>query len=116
MPRPQRRWQPPDPGELRDRVTIQVNAPTRGPTGEPLDNWVTRDTVWAKVEHLSGAVYWQAQQVQAETTLVFTIRYRPDVVSSRCRLVWAGRNFEVKETEDPRSDRVWLIVRGLEVK
>jgi SPP1 family predicted phage head-tail adaptor len=63
-------------GDLRHRVTWQVNAPARTPAsaGQKLNNWTDRGTFWARVEPLSGRELWTARQLQASTTLRITMR------------------------------------------
>ena len=66
-------------GKLDRRVTLQTNSPSQDTTGQPIESWSEIDVVWAEVVPLRGRVLLAAQQVNAEVTAKFLIRYRSDV-------------------------------------
>jgi SPP1 family predicted phage head-tail adaptor len=61
-------------GKLRHRVTIQQNTPTRNAHGEMVDTWADVTTVWGEVKQLDGRENFAAQQFDAKTTTLITIR------------------------------------------
>lgn len=56
---------------------VDVLAPTRATNahGEAIPAWETKAARWAKIEPLSGAELWRAQQVQGEVTHRITVRF-----------------------------------------
>ena len=66
-------------GKLDRRVTLQTNGPTQDTTGQPIESWTEIDEVWAEVVPLRGREFLAAQQVNADVTTRFLIRYRSDV-------------------------------------
>lgn len=74
-------------GELRHRVTIQRNDPTRDTFNAEVDSWNVVDTVWAKVETPTGSQYADWNRDGASLTHKVTIRDRADITPTM-RLVW----------------------------
>lgn len=71
-------------GELRHRVTIQQNTPTRDSYGDVIDSWGTVVTVWAAIEPRTGREQFVggAAQTYAEGTVDIRIRYRTGITQS----------------------------------
>lgn len=77
-------------GKLRHRITIQQdNGTTADASGHATANWQTYATVWASVQPVQGLERWRANQMQAETTHLITIRYLPDV-TTKMRALFQG--------------------------
>jgi SPP1 family predicted phage head-tail adaptor len=58
-----------NPGELRHRVEVQTNTPTKDRTGGEVDSWATTSTIWAEVQTLTGRKLELARQIHAEATI-----------------------------------------------
>jgi SPP1 family predicted phage head-tail adaptor len=73
-------------GRLRHRVEIQGYQETRNAYGQAVRTWVTEGYRWACIEPMTGREYWQAQQVQAQTSHTVTLRYYAGMTAEK-RLV-----------------------------
>jgi len=86
-----------NPGDLRHKIIIQYNAALdqTDDNGNPLEDWQTLMTPYAKRTGLKGKLFYQAAAAQAETDILFTIRYR-DGIKAGMRLIHGIETFEVK--------------------
>lgn len=62
-------------GDLRHRVEVQTNTPTKDSHGGEIDSWATTSTVWAFVQTLTGRKLELARQIHAEATVEIRTRY-----------------------------------------
>jgi SPP1 family predicted phage head-tail adaptor len=61
-------------GQLKHRVTFRIpSGSTSASIEQPL--YTDGQTVWAAVQPLRGREFWQAQQIQSESTVKVTTRY-----------------------------------------
>ena len=63
-------------GKYDVRGTLQQNTPTKDSEGIAADGWYDIATVWASVRGLRGREFFQAAAVNAESTIIVTIRHR----------------------------------------
>lgn len=96
-------------GQLKDRITIQQKAVSRGAMGKEVVTWTDLATVWAQFEPLRGREYFSAKQEQAETNARFWMRYRSDV-APEMRVSFRGKVYDIESVIDYRGQR-----RGLEL-
>lgn len=96
-------------GQLRYRVTIEQLTETQNEYGEPVSDWSPLATVWAEKEDLTGREYYQAQQINAEVTTRFTIRWRDDV-KAKMRLKHSGTLYDIASVQDPDGRQRRLIL------
>lgn len=68
-------------GDLDTRVTIQQKIVTTDPEGLVTETWNDIATVWANLRGLRGREFFQAAAVNAENTVMVTIRYRPGITT-----------------------------------
>ena len=75
------------PGDLRERVTVQVASGTTNALGETVLAWSDSSAVWASVALTAG---------QQETTVThrLQLRYLPGL-NSQMRFAWRGRTLEI---------------------
>ena len=66
-------------GQFRQRITIQNKAGVADATGQLVATWTEFATEWARVEPLTGAERFAAQQVVPMLNYKVTIRYRADL-------------------------------------
>jgi SPP1 family predicted phage head-tail adaptor len=103
----------------RDRpVQLQTRTESTGPTGQVLEGWSPLTTVWATVEVLAGDESWDgaAAQRTAMQRVTFTIRWRPGLSPRGTRVVWEGREYDVKNVaEVGRQDALALTCEAREV-
>lgn len=91
-------------GELRNRVTIQQATETQSDSGAVGQTWANVATVWASYKELSGREWFAAQQVNAEVSGEFGIRYRAGIVP-KMRILFGTRVFNIEAVMDPASRR-----------
>lgn len=81
-------------GELNTTITFQQNTPTHDSLNQPVPNWADVATVYASVITTGGREYYAAQKLNAETSVVFKIRYRRGLKTTM-RVKWAGKYYEI---------------------
>jgi SPP1 family predicted phage head-tail adaptor len=62
-------------GDMNRRITLQRATVDRNGFNEPVETWGTLAVVWAKKSDVSAAEAMRAQEVGAELTTRFRIRY-----------------------------------------
>src|SRR5262245_18012963 len=87
-------------GELSQRVDLQRRTDTPdAATGGLIETYTPIATVWARVEAVSGSIYFASQQVETGTTHAITVRFRSD-----WQLVeyirWDSRSLRVQRCRD----------------
>jgi SPP1 family predicted phage head-tail adaptor len=87
-------------GKLRHTITLQALTVSQDSYGGATEAWTTFATVRASVEPLQGREFFASQQVQAEVTTRFRIRYLAGVKPTM-RVVFEGRTFDVQAVLDP---------------
>lgn len=110
-------------GTMRAVVTLErprPGAPSRDAYGEALPPWEEvlagngAATRRAEVTPLSGREFWQARQVQAETTHRVRVRWAPELagLTSAWRVVLAGgRVLQIESALNAgERDRVWELM------
>lgn len=91
-------------GRLDKRITIEQVSTSQNAKGEPIESWSTLDTVWAEVYPVRGSETFEGQQVYAENTLGFRIRYRSDV-TRKMRIDHGGTKYDIEAINEPRGTR-----------
>lgn len=82
-------------GELRERVELQANTPTRDGFGAEVAHWATMATVWAKVVAESGSE--QINQVAGVATTIYTITLRDrDDVDTTMQVLYEGLTLQIR--------------------
>lgn len=104
-------------GELRHKIIIQYNAAagTTDDNGNPLYDWqpITSKPIWAKREGLKGRTFYQAAAVQAESDVIFTIRYRTDVKAGMHVIEGTDEIFDIYlHPVDADGHRWWLEIHA----
>jgi SPP1 family predicted phage head-tail adaptor len=82
------------PGELRERVTVQVSAESRNNLGETTLTWSDLTTRWASVEGASAREVLLNGQQDVNITHRVRMRY-VDGMTQNMRLVWRGRTLDI---------------------
>ena len=84
-------------GLLRDRIEVDERVDTQDSTGDPVESWVTRGTVWGAITPLRNREALIASQllVKADTRIV--LRWGPVVedMTSRWRVRSAGATYNI---------------------
>lgn len=77
--------------------------------GAPIENWNTWETVWANKKGLSGHVFYAAAAVNAETDVVFTIRYVKHVRTDM-RITDSEGTYSIKAIIDKEGTKRYLTI------
>lgn len=82
-------------GALDRRLELRHRVLTRdATTGEEVESFVAYETVWASKRDIRGREFFAAQQLNAETTTIWQIRYRSDVAYTD-RIVCDGVTYNI---------------------
>ena len=82
------------PGELKERVTIQVSSEKRNTLGETTLTWKDFLTRWASVEGLSAREVLLNGQQETSVTHRIKMRY-VEGLTQNMRIIWRGRTLEI---------------------
>lgn len=63
------------PGRLRYSIRIEEPSGNRSTSGQPVETWSEFATTRADIYSISGREYFEADQVNSETTVKIVIRY-----------------------------------------
>lgn len=104
----------PDIGELDRRITIQRATITYNEFNEPVEAWVDYVTVWAKRTNASAGESYRAQQVGAQITTRFTVRWSPLTggVTPQDRIDFDGRTYNITATRQVERNR-WIEIDAI---
>jgi SPP1 family predicted phage head-tail adaptor len=95
-------------GNLRERLTIQINSPTRAGAGWD-DNWTDFATVYAEVLPINGGEAF-GRGIERQTQFYrITIRWRANITPQH-RLVWRGQLLNIRTCADPDNRRQALLI------
>ncbi len=89
-------------GELRHRLSIQVESATSDGGGGMSDPWadpVTVATVWGKIEPLTGGERLHALQIEGRLSHRIVIRHRSGITAAM-RVVFGARAFNIRAVID----------------
>ncbi len=100
-------------GQLDDRIEIQRATVAPNDLGEPVETWATLATIWAAKSDVSAAEAYRAQEVGAQITTRFLVRYSLVTVSVNAtdRIAFRGRLFNVTGVRERSGTRnSWLEI------
>jgi SPP1 family predicted phage head-tail adaptor len=100
-------------GQLDRRITIRRATITHDEFNSPVPAWSDLVTVWAKRTDASAAESYRAQQVGAQISARFTIRYSSDVagVNPKDRIAFAGREYNITRVGEVAGTRnQWIEI------
>lgn len=92
-----------DAGMFRETIEICVTEYTEDDIGNKIPEDRTYYKCRAYVNNLSGAEYWAAAQVQAEETVVFTVRYCRMIRNMNTlehKILWKGREYNITSIDN----------------
>ena len=100
--------------KMSNRVQLQRSIETRLSDGSVNREWIQMETVWARIEPITGREYWNAEQVKSELTHMVVIRYMTNV-TSRCRLLFNNRILNILGVVNVEEQDVFLQLRCKEL-
>lgn len=83
-------------GKMDQRITIQSNTSTVGPTGGVTYTWSNRATVAAQVIERGTAEYFASYGIAARAIMIFRVRWVAGV-NNTDRVLFEGRAMRIKE-------------------
>lgn len=98
---------------LKHRVTLQRISRAEDGQGGFTETWDDIATLWASIEPLKGYERMQAMQLKTPTTHRVRLRYRADV-TTKDRLIYDGRAFDVAEAINEGEAKLWLRLSCVE--
>ena len=102
-------------GKMRCRITFQTIATVINENGFETKQPQVFATVWAEVSNLHGREYYQAQAVQAENTVKFTIRYLPGLDASM-QIFFQGKAYNITSIDNIKFRNKYIEIKALEVE
>jgi SPP1 family predicted phage head-tail adaptor len=98
-------------GRMKRRVTLQRATVAANSFNELVETWATLATVWAERRDVSAAEAYRAQEVGAQITTRFRIRYSSDIadLNPRDRLVFSGLVYQITGVRESVRNR-WLEI------
>lgn len=103
-----------DAGKMRFRALVQRPSETKGPSGQPVDAWVTVANRRAARVPSAGSEQLVAQQRVGRVPVEWRLRY-VDGVTPAMRLVSGGKVYEITSAIDPDGTKTELRVSSLEL-
>lgn len=100
-------------GELRHRITIEVNTRTPDGQGGYTQSWATHATVWAKIKQLSQSERMIAQKMDNPATHRFTCRYVAGVKGDM-RITYQSREFNIARINNLDENNAFLEIDAVE--
>lgn len=82
------------PGELRERITVQIASGSTNALGETVLTWSDSTSVWASVEGVSSREALAAGRQETTLTHRLTMRYLPGL-TQQMRFAWRGRTLDI---------------------
>ena len=86
-------------GKLDRRITIERSIETKDALGGIVYQWLPFKTVWAAALPISDGERWRAQEVAADVTTRFQIRWGAGV-TAKDWIVYEGRSYDVKGVKE----------------
>ena len=99
----------PDPGQMREQVTVQSPTEVSQGGGGSSITWSDVATFWAEVRALRGREQIEALALEAATMYRITRRYT-ETITERQRLTWKGRILNIRSVVDPDGRRQWTEI------
>lgn len=82
------------PGELRERVVVQIASQATNALGEVVMTWADSTQAWASIQGLTAREALQAGQQDVSISHRVRMRYLPGL-THQMRLSWKGRTLEI---------------------
>ena len=99
-----------DPGAFRHELVLEAATPTPDGAGGHAVSWNEVAALFARIEPVSAASRFGADQTLESVTHRVTMRHRPGVASGM-RFTRLGRAFEIITVHDPDETGRYLVCR-----
>ena len=105
-----------DPGVYREVIVIEKSGYTEDEIGNRIPSRSPYYRCRAYVNNLSGTEYWAAAQVQAEATVVFTVRYCRcfrDMNTREYSVLWNGNVNNITSIDNVMNKNETVKIRAV---
>ncbi len=79
---------------MRERLVIESATESADAEGQPIQSFTTFDTIWARVEFLTGRELEAMQRINALITMTASVRYRTDITETM-RINWRSNYWNI---------------------
>ena len=87
----------PDPGDMREQITIQRVTRTADGVGGWTNSWATLATCWAAVRSKPAGEKQEEGRMNARTINAFTVYYdAAPTVAENDRILWGGETWNIR--------------------
>lgn len=87
-------------GEMKKKVSIQKYTATRGAEGGVIKGFVEENTMWAKINPLSGQERVEADKNNSNVSHRISMRFYSPGLTPADRIVWNSRTFDITAVID----------------
>jgi len=102
-----------DASQLRSRIKIMSPTKTQDEYGQATIVWVLLAELWVNVMAVRGREFFAAAQINQETTVKFTIRYRADITTLN-RIEYDGKGYDITGVIPLAGRKEWLELMAIE--
>ena len=94
-------------GELDRRIVVQRATIALNAFNEPIETWATYATLWAKRMDASASETYRAQEVGAEITVRFTVRWNSvtSLINPKDRITFNSKTYNITAVRDVERNR-----------
>lgn len=97
------------------RIKIEKKIVTTSPNGIQTETWFPYCSMWASTKNLHGREFFEAQQVNAERTVKFKVRYRPGLeFDETMRILFDGKIYNITFVDNIRYDNTNIEIKAIE--
>ena len=100
-------------GRLRHLVTVQSNATSQDGQGQQTISWTKVDDVWAQINPVSGADYFNQSGEHADVTHKILVRHGVTVLPGY-RILFGARIFDVRSVLNQLERNRYLQIMAVE--
>lgn len=99
------------PGKLDQRITVQYETLSNDGYGGQTVALTDRVSLWANVAPLAGRELEYGQQLESSNYVVFTIRYREDILFSD-RIIYNGEQYNIRAMPPPGTRKMYRTIEA----
>ena len=106
----------PDTGELTRQIVIKPWSDIPNAMLAIDQTYGTPLTCWAKVQPVTGVLYWAGKQIDNEVSDIFWVRYydgtRPEQITGQHVIEWNGRRYRVMRTTNAGDAQCFTMIEA----
>lgn len=98
-----------NPGEMRERVTVQIASQSTNSFGEAVLSWSNSTSVWANVQGVTARESLGLGQQEIAITHRVKMRYLPGLTQNM-RFAWRGRTLDIVSLLEQQNRSVHEVI------